>query len=89
MNLYLIKRTDEIDYDEFAGFVIAAEGEKQAREIAAERDNGFPSCFGSKGKDIWLDTFDGNYYTPMVLIKMLASDVSLPEGVILSDYRAG
>jgi len=82
MNLYLIKRTDEIDYDEYAGFVIAAEGEKQAREIAAKRS----FC---EGKDIWLDTFDGNYYTPMVLIKMLASDVSLPEGIVLSDYKAG
>tara|TARA_R110000765_G_scaffold256408_1_gene356855 strand:- start:63 stop:329 length:267 start_codon:yes stop_codon:yes gene_type:complete len=85
MNLFCIKRTDEIDYDEFAGFVIAAETEERAREIAAERAFGI----GAEGKEIWLNTFDGNYYTPISQIEMLASDVSLPEGVVLADYMAG
>ena len=82
MNLYLIVRTGPIDYDEYGGFVIAAEGEKQVREIAAGL------CYREE-KEIWLRTFDGNYYTPIPRIELLASDVSLPEGVVLSDYRAG
>ena len=55
MNLYLIKRPGPIGYDEYAGFVVAAEGEKQVREIAA----GLCYC---EEKEIWLRTFDGNYY---------------------------
>jgi hypothetical protein len=77
MNLFCIKRKGEIDYDEFAGFVIAAETEARAREIAAGRASGI----GAEGKAIWL--------TPISRIELLASDVSLPEGVVLADYRAG
>lgn len=40
MNLYLIMRTDEVDYDEHDGFVICAENE-EAQSIAQERSNYF------------------------------------------------
>ena len=87
MNLYLIERfhvDDCPDYDEFAGFVIAAETEWVARRIAADRSSG-------EGREIWLGFApdDGNYYKPVSSIKLIASDVSLPEGVVLADYRAG
>jgi len=86
MKLFCIKRADKyVNYDEFAGFVIAAETEERAREIAADRSTGI----GAEGKGIWLRTFDGNYYNPISRIELLASDVSLPEGVVLASYRHG
>lgn len=33
MNLYLVKRTDEIGYDEYDAFVCAAESAEQARSM--------------------------------------------------------
>lgn len=33
MNLYLVSRTDTIDYDEYDSFVCAAESEEQARSM--------------------------------------------------------
>ena len=33
MNLYLVSRTDKIDYDEYDSFVCAAENEEQARKM--------------------------------------------------------
>jgi len=87
MNLYLIKRDKEEHeagayYDQHAGFVIAAETANRAREIASRHA-------GCEGKETWLHTFDGNYYTPMASIALLASSVSMPECVVLADYRAG
>lgn len=86
MNLFCIKRANEdVDYDEYAGFVIAAETEWLARNIAADRSSG-------EGREIWLRTWascGGNYYETISQIELLASDVSLPEGVVLADYRAG
>jgi len=37
MNLYLIERTDEIDYDEYDAFVIAAENENDAHKFCIFR----------------------------------------------------
>ena len=80
MNLYLIKRfheDDSLGYDEFAGFVIAAETEWVARRIAADRS-------AMEGREIWLSICG-----PVSSIELIASDVSLPEGMVLADYRAG
>lgn len=34
MNLYTVSRTDEVDWDEYYGFVVAAENEDQALQFA-------------------------------------------------------
>jgi hypothetical protein len=46
MKLYLIERIDPIGYDEYIGFVIAAESEAEAREMAAYLP-------GDEGAEIW------------------------------------
>jgi hypothetical protein len=46
MKLYLIERTGNIGYDEYIGFVIAAENEAEARTIAAYNS-------GDEGAEIW------------------------------------
>ena len=48
MNLYLVTRNGEIDYDEVSGFVVAAPSGQRARERACS-DN------GDEGDGPWLD----------------------------------
>lgn len=36
MPLYLVERTDPVDFDQYAGFVVRAKNEEEARELAAE-----------------------------------------------------
>ena len=86
MNLYLIERNDprdEIDYDEFRGHVIAATSEVEARKIAAKKD-----C-QSRLEYIWLMADKDMAYPFISTVTLLASDVDLNEGIVLSDYNAG
>lgn len=39
MNLYIVSRTDEVDWDEYAAFVIAAKDETQALQFAKEEQS--------------------------------------------------
>ena len=39
MNLYLVSRTDEVDWDEWREFVVAADSENQALRFAREKQN--------------------------------------------------
>ena len=48
MEIYLVRRTDDIGYDEYTEKVVCAENEQQAREWAAK-------WFADEGKDIWFD----------------------------------
>lgn len=36
MKIYVVSRTDEVDWDEYYGFVVAAENEDQALKFAKE-----------------------------------------------------
>jgi len=38
LNIYLIERTDEVDYDEYHAHVVQAEGEQQALRLCEYRD---------------------------------------------------
>lgn len=88
MNLYLIKRNDpedEIDYDEFAGHVIAAHSVKDARRFAADEQRLDESL-----RQIWLTSEeDGLCYPCFSTVTLLASGVDLEEGIVLSDFNAG
>jgi len=48
-NLYLIKRKDEIGWDEYCGFVISAKTPREARQTASHRacDEGFETWLSS------------------------------------------
>ena len=42
MKLFILTRTDNVRYDEFDSFVVRAETEQQAREIATAADFSWP-----------------------------------------------
>lgn len=47
MKIFVLHRLDDIDWDEYIGFVVCAEDEIEARKLAIERD----SC----SRSLWLD----------------------------------
>jgi hypothetical protein len=88
MNLYLIKRndpTDEIDYDEFVGHVIAAHSVNDARRFAADKQRLDESL-----RRTWLTSEEeGLCYPCFSTVTLLASGADLEEGIVLSDFIAG
>lgn len=75
MNLYLIKRSGDIDYDEAAGHVVAAGSYAEARKLAAVRA-------GDEGEATWVDA---RYSS----CQLLATNAHVRKGVVLTDFRAG
>jgi hypothetical protein len=75
MNIYLIRRTDPLGYDEASGFVIKAENLSRARQIAAA------NC-GDEGPEIWKRSGTTN-------VNIGVAVEAFNEEVILRDYRAG
>lgn len=77
MTLYLLTRTDEVDYDEYIGFVIRAESEEQARGLARTKNDAEDERFGS-----------GPYWPAEELVKceLLTSDGE--SAILLSSFRA-
>lgn len=75
MNIYLIKRIDEIGYDENAGHVVLANSIKEARLLASRRT-------GDEGSKIWLDALRTK------ITKVGTTDYKT-QRIILSDFRAG
>ena len=88
MNLYLIKRndpTDEINFDEFVGHVIAAHSVKGARRFAADKHR-----LDESTARTWLTSEEeGLCYPCFSTATLLASGVDLEEGIVLSDFIAG
>lgn len=84
MNLYLIKRddlNDTICHDEFVGHVIAAHDEKTARSIAADKEK-----VNVYLQWTWLTPEEeGLRYPFFSTVTTLATDVSLIEGIVLSE----
>ena len=88
MNLYLIERDDprdEVERDEHRAHVIAANSEKDAREIAdISHYTGFPK--DHYVGQVWLNAIeDGRAWPYGSTVTTLATDVSLVEGIILSE----
>lgn len=74
--LYRIRRPDgDVNYDEYAGFVIAAPDGDTARRIAA--DNA-----ADEGAGAWLDV-------RIIARNIGVAADDIPEGVILRDFSAG
>jgi hypothetical protein len=76
MKLYKITRTESTDYDEVAGFVIAASNEDEVRELAAEQ------C-GVEGAEAW----DSPRRTTLVHLGTALKGTEA--GVIIRDYLRG
>ena len=87
MNIYLIERNDprdEREQDEVRAHVIAATNEKDARTIADIDHYSGPLRDYYVGQ-VWLLAIeDGRAYPYGSTVTLLATDVSLHEGIILS-----
>lgn len=75
MKLWLVKRLDNPDYDEFCGFVVRADSEEDARQICHRS-----SSWSYEPKKVWL--------IPYLSSCTQLSEEGEP-GIILSDYLAG
>jgi len=94
MNLYIVSRTDTVDYDEFDSVVVAAESEDDARSI-------HPSGYVISG-DFWMGFRQGDFYPvsaycygwvapgyiDTLKVKHIGS-TDEPRGVILASFNAG
>ena len=74
-SIYILESKEEVDYDEYAGFVVRAENAKEARQLAEDALGRFASEAGR-----WLDPKRSscNYITTIGKSQ-----------IILSDFRAG
>lgn len=73
MNLYLLKRNDYCDWDEYNGFVVRAKDFDSALKICQE-----VACH-----------WNGETYFIDITIEPLAFNVEGEEDIILSDFNAG
>lgn len=87
MNIYLVERTDKIDYDQYIGFVCAAESEDQARHMNptydGEFDNNLYYNFNCSYITDWAQ--DPNF---LKVTKIGKADSSQAK-IILYSYNAG
>ena len=75
--LYLVKRIGPTDYDESAGFVIAASSPADARSIAYDQETTYGKQF-----NLWLRP-------EFATCKRIAKLTTEPRGIVLQDFRAG
>ena len=87
MNIYLVERTDKIDYDQYTGFVCAAESEDQARHMN-------PTYDGEFDNNLYYN-FDRSYITDWVQdpnslkVTKIGNTDSSQAKIILYSYNAG
>lgn len=75
-SIWLLTRTDDVDYDETNGFVIVAVTEAEARAIACANTGGF------EDSHIWV--------SPTVICRNIGTaNEGMTPGVLLIDFRAG
>lgn len=75
LKLYKLWRTDDIGYDETAGFIVAAESEKDARRVANEE------CT-DEGR-IWRKV------NLVCCVEVGAAHEYINHGIVMADFRAG
>lgn len=74
MYIWKLDREAHVDYDENAGFVIAADTEVEARMIAAD-------AYAEESRETWL------FYANVTAVGTAFED--LRAGIILTDFNAG
>lgn len=72
MNLYVLKMED-VDWDQYRGFVVAASDEAEARRIAQDR----------------AENYDQNFLTNGTCEMVGVASAFSTSGIILSDYKNG
>lgn len=86
MFIFSLKRTDEIGYDEFDGFVVAAENEMQARQLCQLRDDQSQEKYSSSQHD-WIN--DTALEVKAVGVAMFDISVDKPEPYIVIESYNG
>lgn len=80
LTLYKITRDGRTDYDEYAGFVVAAYSPDEARSFASKTGD----CDWPEGNP---QTFATPSLSTLFVIGRAAE--GMPEGIVLRDFRAG
>lgn len=75
MNLYVLRRIAEVNYDEYEGFVVRAVSEEHARALAAEGIN-----WSKNERAVWL-------FADKSTCELLTSEGA--DEVILESFHAG
>ena len=86
MRLYLISRTDDIDYDEYDSFVVVAESEKSALEW---HPNGQKINYSLDEEHIEYDYCHSWTSKENLKIECIGESNSQEEKVIISSFNAG
>lgn len=73
--LYLLKRMNDIDWDEYIGFVIAADTETEARDLAAQEA-------ADEGEKVWGSQLECS-------CTLLAISTKHEKGIVLGSFNAG
>lgn len=82
MNIYLVQRTDDVDYDEYAGFICVAESEEAAMKICEDAHG----SHGENGENDW-----GSWpRRKIVAVTLIGNAVyGLEAGIIFDYFRVG
>ena len=85
MNIYLVSRTDEVDYDEYDAFIVAAKDEEQARNQHPRNNNNWCDNFGGHG---WVSFRNKASLTVTVIGKASEEQYTKPT-ILLASFNAG
>lgn len=86
MNLYMITRTDEWDYDEYDSVVVVAEDSDQALSLVTERITDDPNSFYYNRSGFSGFKVDGSN---LVVDEIGIATQDTHSGVVLSSFNAG
>jgi len=98
MNLYLVKRSDHVDFDEYAGMVVAAESEEAARHLhpaAIDSSDLYPGKKHAETSmnEYFLDPDAGQWgwvaldKVSTLAVTLLGHAVHTEATVVLTDYK--
>ena len=87
--LYLVKRTDEVTWDEYDSFVVCAESENEARRVSPDGMMFFEFIMSEQSKRYFKSGWTDKIETLEVSCIGLASVSLKNRQVICSSYNAG
>lgn len=87
MNIYLVSRTDYVDYDEYVAAIVSANSEGEARKLWPGQHvwRKYTNKFDPTTKERQLDEHD----ISSLEVQIIGTSFSNEAKVILSDYKAG
>jgi len=91
LNLYLIERTDTIDYDQYKSAVVAATSEDDARNIHPSTKSIVPEDTDSITTDTYyiLESWISLTQVGTLKVTLLGKAISKERGVVVASFIAG